>query len=241
MGFAYFSFKMTAAASTSLPPRSSATCCFKGRFQFLSTDNTILKKDDGRFKDIIQKIYEAYVSTGIRIWLYVNDKRIPETIFGSRHLLRASSHRQYGGAGDQIIRRLCLGNKELRRRLQSDILAQGVGSLGMMTSERITPDGLTVESEAAHGTVTRHYANTKRVERRRRILSCRSSHGRRAALGKLGRERGDEGVYTWFGDGMRGGDWCGSGHDEGFGADDFLSMTRTQLLLCQLPLVARAL
>ncbi|KAF8477764.1 isocitrate dehydrogenase [Russula ochroleuca] len=126
-GFAHSSFKM--ALSKKMP-------------LFLSTKNTILKKYDGRFKDIFQEIYEAeyqkqFEDAGISYEHRLIDDMVAQVLKSSGGFVWATKN--YDGD------------------VQSDILAQGFGSLGMMTSELITPDGLTVESEAAHGTVTRHY------------------------------------------------------------------------------------
>ncbi|KIY67250.1 isocitrate dehydrogenase [Cylindrobasidium torrendii FP15055 ss-10] len=126
-GFAHASFKMALAKKMPL---------------FMSTKNTILKKYDGRFKDIFQEIYEAqykaeYESAGIYYEHRLIDDMVAQAIKSSGGFVWACKN--YDGD------------------VQSDILAQGFGSLGMMTSELITPSGDVVESEAAHGTVTRHY------------------------------------------------------------------------------------
>ncbi|KAJ3900979.1 isocitrate dehydrogenase [Lentinula edodes] len=126
-GFAHSSFKM--ALSKKLP-------------LFLSTKNTIMKKYDGRFKDIFQEIYESqYKSSFEAAGIYYEHRLIDDMV---AQVIKSS-----GG--------FVWACKNYDGDVQSDILAQGFGSLGMMTSELITPDGLVVESEAAHGTVTRHY------------------------------------------------------------------------------------
>jgi isocitrate dehydrogenase len=109
---------------------------------FMSTKNTILKKYDGRFKDIFQEIYEAeykaaFDTAGIYYEHRLIDDMVAQALKSSGNFVWACKN--YDGD------------------VQSDILAQGFGSLGMMTSELLTPDGKTIESEAAHGTVTRHY------------------------------------------------------------------------------------
>ena len=72
--------------------------------------------------------------------------------------LRTPADRRHGGLGAEMVGRLCLGDcKNYDGDVQSDIVAQGFGSLGLMTSVLMTPDGKIVEAEAAHGTVTRHY------------------------------------------------------------------------------------
>lgn len=109
---------------------------------YLSTKNTILKAYDGRFKDIFAEIYEAefkeqFVAAGIEY-----DHRLIDDMV-------ATSLRWEGG--------YVWACKNYDGDVQSDTVAQGYGSLGLMTSVLMTPDGKTVESEAAHGTVTRHY------------------------------------------------------------------------------------
>ena len=111
---------------------------------YLSTKNTILKAYDGRFKDIFQEIY---------------DKEFAETFaeFGGEYAHRliddmvACAMKWNGG--------YIWACKNYDGDVQSDTVAQGFGSLGLMTSFLMTPDGKTMESEAAHGTVTRHYRN----------------------------------------------------------------------------------
>jgi len=109
---------------------------------FMSTKNTIMKKYDGRFKDIFQEIYEAeYKSKFEAAGIYYEHRLIDDMV--------AQAIKSAGG--------FVWACKNYDGDVQSDILAQGFGSLGMMTSELMTPDGLVIESEAAHGTVTRHY------------------------------------------------------------------------------------
>ena len=109
---------------------------------YLSTKNTILKAYDGRFKDIFAEIYESefkdkFLAAGIEY-----DHRLIDDMV-------ATSLRWEGG--------YVWACKNYDGDVQSDTVAQGYGSLGLMTSVLMTPDGKTVESEAAHGTVTRHY------------------------------------------------------------------------------------
>lgn len=110
---------------------------------YLSTKNTILQQYDGRFKDIFQEIYEKEYKTQ----------------FEAKGL--AYSHRLIDDMVAAALREdgFVWACKNYDGDVQSDSLAQGFGSLGLMTSILITPDGKTVESEAAHGTVTRHYRN----------------------------------------------------------------------------------
>ncbi|KAI0259978.1 isocitrate dehydrogenase [Gloeopeniophorella convolvens] len=130
-GFAHSSFKM--ALSKKLP-------------LFMSTKNTILKKYDGRFKDIFQEIYESeYQKQFEAAGIYYEHRLIDDMVAQAINP---------GG--------FVWATKNYDGDVQSDILAQGFGSLGMMTSELVTPDGRTVESEAAHGTVTRHYREHQR-------------------------------------------------------------------------------
>ncbi|KAK0644537.1 putative isocitrate dehydrogenase [Cercophora newfieldiana] len=126
-GFAHSSFKL--ALDKSLP-------------LYMSTKNTILKKYDGRFKDIFQELYDtqykaAFEAKGIWYEHRLIDDMVAQMIKSTGGYIMALKN--YDGD------------------VQSDIVAQGFGSLGLMTSVLITPDGKTFESEAAHGTVTRHY------------------------------------------------------------------------------------
>ena len=109
---------------------------------YLSTKNTILKAYDGRFKDIFQEIYEAEFKDEYeknKIWY---EHRLIDDMV-------AASLKWSGG--------YVWACKNYDGDVQSDTVAQGFGSLGLMTSVLMSPDGKTVEAEAAHGTVTRHY------------------------------------------------------------------------------------
>lgn len=109
---------------------------------YLSTKNTILKKYDGQFKDIFQRIYEAeYKAKFEALGVWYEHRLIDDQV--------AQALKSSGG--------FVWACKNYDGDVQSDIVAQGYGSLGLMTSVLITPDGQTVESEAAHGTVTRHW------------------------------------------------------------------------------------
>lgn len=126
-GFAHASFKL--ALQKSLP-------------LYMSTKNTILKKYDGRFKDIFQEIYEKDYATQFE----------EKKIWYEHRLIDDMVAQMMKSSGGYIM-----ALKNYDGDVQSDIVAQGFGSLGLMTSVLITPDGKTFESEAAHGTVTRHY------------------------------------------------------------------------------------
>jgi len=109
---------------------------------YLSTKNTILKKYDGRFKDIFQEVYEnefkaSFDEAGIVYEHRLIDDMVASALKWNGNFVWACKN--YDGD------------------VQSDTVAQGFGSLGLMTSTLITPDGKTMEAEAAHGTVTRHY------------------------------------------------------------------------------------
>ena len=109
---------------------------------YLSTKNTILKAYDGRFKDIFAEIFEAefksdFEAAGIIYEHRLIDDMVAQVIKGDGGIVWACKNYD----GDVV----------------SDIVAQGFGSLGLMTSVLMTPDGKCVEAEAAHGTVTRHY------------------------------------------------------------------------------------
>jgi isocitrate dehydrogenase len=109
---------------------------------YLSTKNTILKAYDGRFKDIFAEVFETefkaeFEEAGITYDHRLIDDMVAQVIKGDGGIVWACKN--YDGD------------------VESDIVAQGYGSLGLMTSVLMTPDGRTVEAEAAHGTVTRHY------------------------------------------------------------------------------------
>jgi len=109
---------------------------------YLSTKNTILKKYDGRFKDIFQDIYDReYKSKFEALGIWYEHRLIDDMV--------AQAMKSEGG--------FVWACKNYDGDVQSDSVAQGYGSLGLMTSVLICPDGKTVEAEAAHGTVTRHY------------------------------------------------------------------------------------
>ncbi|CCE79763.1 Piso0_001851 [Millerozyma farinosa CBS 7064] len=125
--FAHSSFRM--ALSKELP-------------LYMSTKNTILKKYDGRFKDIFQELYEStYKEEFEKKGLWYEHRLIDDMV--------AQMIKSKGG--------FIMALKNYDGDVQSDIVAQGFGSLGLMTSALMTPDGKTFESEAAHGTVTRHF------------------------------------------------------------------------------------
>jgi len=116
---------------------------------YLSTKNTILKAYDGRFKDVFQEVYDAefadqYKAAGIWYEHRLIDDMVAYALKSSGDFLWAAKN--YDGD------------------VQSDSIAQGFGSLGLMTSVLLSPDGRTVEAEAAHGTVTRHYRQHQRGE-----------------------------------------------------------------------------
>jgi isocitrate dehydrogenase len=126
-GFAHASFKMAIQKKMPL---------------YMSTKNTILKKYDGRFKDIFQEVYEAdYEPEFKKLGIWYEHRLIDDMV--------AQAIKSDGG--------FVWACKNYDGDVMSDVLAQGYGSLGMMTSELITPDGKIMEAEAAHGTVTRHY------------------------------------------------------------------------------------
>jgi len=109
---------------------------------YLSTKNTILKAYDGRFKDIFQEVFDAEFKDKFAEFKGTYEHRLIDDMV-------AASLKWSGG--------YVWACKNYDGDVQSDTVAQGYGSLGLMTSVLMTPDGKTVEAEAAHGTVTRHY------------------------------------------------------------------------------------
>jgi isocitrate dehydrogenase len=126
-GFAHSSFQMALTKKWPL---------------YLSTKNTILKAYDGRFKDIFEEVYQStYKAEMDKLGIIYEHRLIDDMV--------ASAMKWSGG--------FVWSCKNYDGDVQSDTVAQGFGSLGLMTSVLVTPDGKTVEAEAAHGTVTRHY------------------------------------------------------------------------------------
>lgn len=126
-GFAHSSFQMALTKKWPL---------------YLSTKNTILKAYDGRFKDIFEEVYQStYKAQFVEAGIAYEHRLIDDMV--------ASVMKWSGG--------FVWACKNYDGDVQSDTVAQGFGSLGLMTSVLVTPDGKTVEAEAAHGTVTRHY------------------------------------------------------------------------------------
>ena len=109
---------------------------------YLSTKNTILKKYDGRFKDIFEEVYQTTYKKQMDAFNIVYEHRLIDDMV-------AAALKWEGG--------FVWACKNYDGDVQSDTLAQGFGSLGLMTSTLVTPDGKTMEAEAAHGTVTRHF------------------------------------------------------------------------------------
>ena len=123
--------------------RSSMNYALSRKFPlYLSTKNTILKAYDGRFKDLFEEIFEAEFKGKFAAAQITYEHRLIDDMV-------ASALKWSGG--------YVWACKNYDGDVQSDTVAQGFGSLGLMTSVLLTPDGQTVEAEAAHGTVTRHY------------------------------------------------------------------------------------
>lgn len=116
---------------------------------YLSTKNTILKTYDGRFKDIFQEIYDTEFKAQFESKNIAYEHRLIDDMV-------AAALKWSGG--------YVWACKNYDGDVQSDIVAQGFGSLGLMTSVLMTPDGKTLESEAAHGTVTRHFRQHQKGE-----------------------------------------------------------------------------
>jgi isocitrate dehydrogenase len=116
---------------------------------YLSTKNTILKVYDGRFKDLFQEIFDKEFKAEFDKKKLTYEHRLIDDMV-------AAAMKWSGG--------YVWACKNYDGDVQSDVIAQGYGSLGLMTSVLMTPDGKTVESEAAHGTVTRHYRQHQKGE-----------------------------------------------------------------------------
>lgn len=149
--FEVFNFKGDGVALTMYNTDESikgfAYSCFNTALQkgwplYLSTKNTILKKYDGRFKDIFEEIYQKEFKAKFDAKGIVYEHRLIDDMV-------ASALKWNGN--------FVWACKNYDGDVQSDTVAQGFGSLGLMTSVLVTPDGKTMEAEAAHGTVTRHY------------------------------------------------------------------------------------
>jgi isocitrate dehydrogenase len=117
---------------------------------YLSTKNTILKAYDGRFKDLFQEVFEAEFAGDFATAGITYEHRLIDDMV-------AQAMKMEGG--------YVWACKNYDGDVQSDTVAQGFGSLGLMTSVLLTPDGRTCEAEAAHGTVTRHYRQHQRGEK----------------------------------------------------------------------------
>jgi len=127
--------------------RGFARACFNygvtiGWPVYLSTKNTILKTYDGRFKDIFQEVFDKEFADKFKARNIVYEHRLIDDLV-------ASALKWSGG--------FVWACKNYDGDVQSDMVAQGFGSLGLMTSVLLSPDGNVVEAEAAHGTVTRHF------------------------------------------------------------------------------------
>ena len=147
-----------------------AHSCFNFAYQrgwpvYLSTKNTILKAYDGRFKDLFQEVFDSEFAAEFKKRTLTYEHRLIDDMV-------ALALKWNGG--------FVWACKNYDGDVQSDTLAQGFGSLGMMTSVLLTPDAKTVETEAAHGTVTRHYRQHQQARRPRPTRSPRSSPGRAA-------------------------------------------------------------
>jgi isocitrate dehydrogenase len=149
--FEVYNFKGDGVALTMYNTDESITgfarACFntaisKGWPLYLSTKNTILKKYDGRFKDIFENIYQTEFKTKMDSLKLTYEHRLIDDMV-------ASALKWNGN--------FVWACKNYDGDVQSDTVAQGFGSLGLMTSTLVTPDGKTMEAEAAHGTVTRHF------------------------------------------------------------------------------------
>src|SRR5262245_35168524 len=135
--------------------RDFARACFRYGLDrnypvYLSTKNTILKAYDGRFKDLFAEVFEAEFAADFKLAGLEYEHRLIDDMV-------AQALKWEGG--------FLWACKNYDGDVQSDTIAQGFGSLGLMTSVLMTPDGRTAEAEAAHGTVTRHYRAHQRGEK----------------------------------------------------------------------------
>ena len=117
---------------------------------YLSTKDTILKKYDGRFKELFQEVFDAEFKKSFEENNIIYEHRLSDDL--------VASAMKWSG-------KFVWACKNYDGDVQSDSVAQGYGSLGMMSSVLMTPDGKTIESEAAHGTVTRHYRQHQKGEK----------------------------------------------------------------------------
>ncbi|WP_019959608.1 NADP-dependent isocitrate dehydrogenase [Woodsholea maritima] len=148
---------------------------------YLSTKNTILKAYDGRFKDLFQDIFDAEFKADFDAKGITYEHRLIDDMV-------ASAMKWSGG--------FVWACKNYDGDVQSDTVAQGFGSLGLMTSVLMSPDGKTVEAEAAHGTVTRHYRQHQRGEKTS-TNSIASIFAWTQGLSHRGRMDGNEAVMNF--------------------------------------------
>ena len=134
----------------------------KGWPLYLSTKNTIMKAYDGRFKDIFQEVFDNEFKSKFEAAGITYEHRLIDDMV-------AAAMKWSGG--------FVWACKNYDGDVQSDTVAQGFGSLGLMTSTLVTPDGQIMEAEAAHGTVTRHYRNTNKDRQLLQIQLHQFLHG----------------------------------------------------------------
>ena len=135
---------------------------------YLSTKNTILKKYDGRFKDLFEEVYQTEFKDKFDAKGLTYEHRLIDDMV-------ACAMKWEGG--------FVWACKNYDGDVQSDTVAQGFGSLGLMTSVLLTPDGKTVEAEAAHGTVTRHYRQPQQGKETSTFLSLKNPGFAQCVLG----------------------------------------------------------
>ena len=158
---------------------------------YLSTKNTILKAYDGRFKDIFQEVFDAEFEDKFKAAGISYEHRLIDDMV-------AAAMKWSGG--------YVWACKNYDGDVQSDTVAQGFGSLGLMTSLLMTPDGKIVEAEAAHGTVTRHYRQHQKGEETstNSIASIFAWTGGLQAPRQAGRQRSADELRRNAGKGRRG-------------------------------------
>ena len=192
--------------SAALPGPASTMACSRNWPVYLSTKNTILKAYDGRFKDLFQEVFDAEFKDRFQSAGLTYEHRLIDDMV-------AAALKWEGG--------FVWAAKNYDGDVQSDTVAQGFGSLGLMTSVLMTPAGDVVEAEAAHGTVTRHYRQHQKGQETSTnpIASIFAWTRGLSYRAKFDDTTGRRGIRRDAGTGLRG-DGRGRLHDQGSGDPD---------------------